>query len=163
MLLARGTSLGLRVDEEVLITGGGDGVVNMWHMDEKDEGRLHKLGTLEDGRDEGESVLSIVVDGSFLYAGRVDGEINVWDLETKQLVRILKAHSEDVLNITIGGGILFSAAVDGIVKASWSRATPTATHSRYFRNSTNATTASARGRLTKVGFSPRQPQRLVNA
>lgn len=151
------------MDEEVLITGGGDGVVNMWHLDEKDEGRLHKLGTLEDGRDEGESVLSIVVDGSFLYAGRVDGEINVWDLETKQLVRILKAHQEDVLNITIGDGILFSAAVDGIVKASKSRVVLSAIHSWHFRNSTNATTVPARGRLTKVGFLPRQPPRLGHA
>lgn len=90
--------------------------MKLWRLDEKDEGRIHELARLGDERDEGDSILSIVVEGTFLYAGRVDGEINVWDLETRQLVRILKAHREDVLSMTITDGMLFGAAVDGVVK-----------------------------------------------
>jgi len=116
MLLARGTSLGTVAEEQVLISGGGDGAVKLWRLDEEDEGRIHEIARLDDERDEGDSILSVVVEGTFLYAGRVDGEINVWDLETRQLVRILKAHCEDVLSMTINNSMLYAAAVDGIVK-----------------------------------------------
>ncbi|KAF2434234.1 beta-Ala-His dipeptidase [Tothia fuscella] len=112
MLLAKG----LRDDptEEVLISGGGDGAINLWTLNKKG-GAISALCKLEDGRDEGESVLSLALDGSFLYSGRLDGEINVWDLETKQLVRSLKTKTGDILALSVGGGYLFSAGVTGIV------------------------------------------------
>lgn len=114
MLLAKGQQAVLQSDE-VLISGGGDGVIKLWGLDVEDAGRIYELGDLEDGRAGGESVLTIALDGTFLYSGRVDGEINVWDLETRQLVRTLKVHDHDILTLSVGYGIVFAAAVDGTV------------------------------------------------
>lgn len=115
MVLAKG----LRDDpkEEILISGGGDGAIKLWIIGGED-GAISELHKLDDGRDEGESVLSLVLDGTFLYAGRINGEVNVWDLETRQLVRNLKTKTEDVLALSLGGGYLFCAGVSGIVEAS---------------------------------------------
>ncbi|KAK4958054.1 hypothetical protein LTR10_004479 [Elasticomyces elasticus] len=101
---------------EVLITGGGDGVVKLWKLDVKHGGAVEELYTLEDGREEGHSILSIAIDGTFLYTGRSGGEVDVWDTETRQLVRNLKAHRDDVSSISVGGGFMFSAAVTGYVR-----------------------------------------------
>lgn len=101
---------------EVLITGGGDGVVKLWKLDARNGGAIEELYTLDDGREEGHSILSIAIDGTFLYSGRSGGEVDVWDLETRQLVRNLKAHRDDVLTICVGGGFMFSAAVTGYVR-----------------------------------------------
>jgi len=113
MLLAKG----LKDDpsEEVLISGGGDGAIKIWSL-AKQGGVISELHSLEDGRDEGESVLSLALDGLFLYSGRLSGEVNVWDLETKQLVRSLKTKTEDVLALSVGGGFLFCAGVSGVVE-----------------------------------------------
>jgi di- and tripeptidase len=113
MLLAKG----LKDDpsEEVLISGGGDGAIKIWSLAEKGGG-INELHRLDDGRDEGESVLSLALDGLFLYSGRLSGEVNVWDLETKQLVRSLKAQTDDVLALSVGGGYLFCAGVTGVVE-----------------------------------------------
>ncbi|EMC99603.1 hypothetical protein BAUCODRAFT_62821 [Baudoinia panamericana UAMH 10762] len=102
--------------QEVLITGGGDGLVKLWKLGEGRHGAPEELYQLDDGREEGHSILAIAVDGTFLYSGRSGGEIDVWDLETRQLVRNLKAHRDDVLTLAIGGGFLFSAGVTGYVR-----------------------------------------------
>jgi WD40 repeat protein len=147
MLLAKG----LREDpkEEVLISGGGDGGIKLWTLGGK-EGSISELHKLDDGREEGESVLSLALDGTFLYAGRINGEVNVWDLETRQLVRNLKTKTEDVLALSLGGGYLFCAGVSGVVDVSLQ--TPEArsvlissrnstTNSSYFRDSKPITDA----------------------
>ena len=101
---------------EVLITGGGDGVVKLWKLNCDKGGAIEELEILEDGREEGHSILSVAIDGTFLYTGRSGGEVDVWDLETRQLVRNIKAHRDDVLSLCVGGGFLFSAAVTGYVR-----------------------------------------------
>ncbi|KAF2766620.1 beta-Ala-His dipeptidase [Teratosphaeria nubilosa] len=100
---------------EVLVTGGGDGVVKLWRL-HPETGGIGELYTLDDGREEGHSILSLAIEGTFLYSGRSGGEVDVWDLETRQLVRNLKAHRDDVLTICVGGGFMFSAAVTGFVR-----------------------------------------------
>lgn len=115
MALVRGIVAG-GSDKEVLISGGGDGVIKLWNLDPKSSGAISELDTLDDGRDEGRSILSIALDGTFLYSGRNDGEIDVWDLETRQLLRRLKTTSGDVMTISVGGGFLFSAGVTGVVE-----------------------------------------------
>ncbi|KAF2092255.1 beta-Ala-His dipeptidase [Saccharata proteae CBS 121410] len=115
MMLAAGHVAGYS-DEEVLISGGGDGIIKIWGLDAKNGGAPYELQQLDDGREEGTPVLSFVLDGTFLYSGRPSGEINVWDLETKQLVRSLKANIGDVLSISVGGGFLFGAGDKGIVQ-----------------------------------------------
>nr|POE49002.1 putative di- and tripeptidase dug2 [Quercus suber] len=102
--------------EETIITGGGDGVIKFWRLDAKHGGALTELYSLDDGREEGHSVLSTALDGTFLFSARSGGEIDVWDLETRQLVRNLKAHRDDVLTICVGGGFMFSAAVTGYIR-----------------------------------------------
>jgi len=102
--------------QEVLVTGGGDGVVKLWKLVAKNGGAIQELFTLDDGREEGHSILSIAIDGTLLYSGRSGGEVDVWDLETRQLLRNIKAHRDDVLTICVGSGFMFSAAVTGYVR-----------------------------------------------
>lgn len=104
--------------QEVLISGGGDGVVKIWSLDASNSGAISELYTLEDSREEGESVLSLAIDGSFLFTGRLSGEVNIWDLETRQLVRSLRCQTDDVLALTVGGGYLFCAGVTGTVEVN---------------------------------------------
>lgn len=115
MLLAK-DGVPERSADDTLVTAGGDGMIKLWKLDAKNGGAIEELYTLDDGREEGHSILSIAMDGSFLYSGRSGGEVDVWDLETRQLVRNLKAHRDDVHTIVIGGGFLFSAAVTGYVR-----------------------------------------------
>jgi di- and tripeptidase len=105
--------------EEILVSGGGDGRIMLWRIDGKSRGGITELGTLEDGRDEGESILSLAHEGSFLYSGRLNGEVNVWDLETRQLVRSLKASTGDVLCLSLGAGYLFAGGVEGQVQVGY--------------------------------------------
>ena len=102
--------------QEVLISGGGDGAVKIWTLDSSRSGAITELYSLDDPREEGESVLSLAADGSFLYVGRLAGEINVWDLDTRQLVRSLKCKTDDVLALSFGGGFLFCAGLTGMVE-----------------------------------------------
>ncbi|KAF2198426.1 glutathione degradosome [Delitschia confertaspora ATCC 74209] len=115
MLLGKGI-LPDHAAEEVLVSGGGDGLIRVWTIDAKSGGEISELYTLEDSREEGESILSLAREGSFLYSGRVDGEVNVWDLETKQLVRSLKTQTGDVLTMSLGGGFLLAGGVTGFVE-----------------------------------------------
>lgn len=115
MALVRGIIAGCS-ETEILITGGGDGVIKLWNLDETAGGAISELDTLDDGRDEGHSVLSISLDGNFLFSGRIDGDIDVWDLETRQLLRRLKTSAGDVMTLSVSGGFLFSAGVTGIVE-----------------------------------------------
>ncbi|KAL1591306.1 hypothetical protein WHR41_00009 [Cladosporium halotolerans] len=101
--------------QEVLITGGGDGMVKLWKLD-ANGGAIEALYELDDGREEGHAILTMAIDCTFLYTGRSGGEVDVWDLETHQLVRNIKAHRDDVLSVCVGGGFLFSAAVTGFVR-----------------------------------------------
>ncbi|KAF2117023.1 hypothetical protein BDV96DRAFT_490259 [Lophiotrema nucula] len=114
MLLGKGILPG-KPGEEVLVSGGGDGRILLWRIEARG-GAISNICTLEDGREEGEAILSLAQEGSFLYSGRPDGEINVWDLETRQLVRSLKAKTGDVLALSLGGGYLFAGGITGNVQ-----------------------------------------------
>ncbi|KAF1935766.1 glutathione degradosome [Clathrospora elynae] len=115
MLLGRGI-LPEAPSEEVLVSGGGDGRILLWRIDPTQRGAISSIYTLEDGREEGESILSLAREGSFLYSGRFDGEVNVWDLETRQLVRSLKASTGDVHTLTLGAGALYAGGKTGVVQ-----------------------------------------------
>lgn len=114
MLLGRGILPGAP-SEEVLVSGGGDGRIILWRIN---AGGITPIYTLEDGREEGESILSLAREGTFLYSGRFDGEVNVWDLETRQLVRSLKASTGDVHALTLGAGVLYAGGKSGRVQVS---------------------------------------------
>ena len=105
--------------EEVLVSGGGDGRILLWRIDPTQRGSISGIYTLEDGREEGESILSLAREGSFLYSGRFDGEVNVWDLETRQLVRSLKASTGDVHTLSLGAGVLYAGGKAGSMQVSF--------------------------------------------
>lgn len=102
----------------ILISCGGDGIINIW--DAKFIGErlnISKLKSLENN----ESILSMSIQDC-LYVGLSDSTINVWDLSTFQLVRSFqftpkdKSHDE-VLSIGIYNDCIFKASnLGGLVK-----------------------------------------------
>lgn len=102
--------------DEVLITGGGEGTIKIWALDNENGGRIRELDCLDDGAEEGNSVLCLAIASSFLYSGRLGGEINVWDLETKQLIRNIHTATGDIMTISVGGGYMFAGGVTGLVE-----------------------------------------------
>ncbi|KKA27702.1 hypothetical protein TD95_002368 [Thielaviopsis punctulata] len=127
MLMARGPTVHGDADEEVLISGGGDGTIKLWRQgvvasaadgdetgrNEADGPGIVEIMTL--GEDDAESVMSLAIDGSFLYAGKLDGQVELWDLDTKQKLRVMAAHTSDVMSLQMGWGCLWSASANGSV------------------------------------------------
>ncbi|CAK7231539.1 hypothetical protein SBRCBS47491_007965 [Sporothrix bragantina] len=134
MLMAKGPAHNLGADEEVLISGGGDGTVKLWKIgsektaaggkepaeqehedgdDDSDEtdGTIREVMKL--GNDDAMSVLSLAIDGSFLYCGKLDGVIELWDLDTRQRLRVIKAHNSDIMTLQMNWGYLWSASANG--------------------------------------------------
>ncbi|KAK3303630.1 uncharacterized protein B0T15DRAFT_401798 [Chaetomium strumarium] len=118
MLVAKGPTVLGDPDEEVLISGGGDGTIKLWRL--SDDGPDHDdgvVGGIEEvmtlGDDDSESVLSLAIDGSFLYAGKLQGIIELWDLDTKQKLRVIKAHDGNVNTLRMSFGLLWSGATGG--------------------------------------------------
>ncbi len=112
MLLSRGLDAD-DADAEVLISGGGDGIVKLWSLKSDESSALTEEISLENGDD---SVLSMSLDGTVLYTGRLEGDVNVWDLDTRQLIRIVKVHNADVLALAVGYCLLFSGGSNGVAK-----------------------------------------------
>jgi di- and tripeptidase len=120
MLLVRGASRLVGVDEDMLISGGGDGTIKLWQLSSDPDHGISELTQL--GEDDAEGVLSLALDGSFLYSGKVDGIIELWDLDTKQKLRVIKAHKGDIMTLQMGWGILWSAGSTGFARvgaSSW--------------------------------------------
>ncbi|KAG6256536.1 hypothetical protein E4U23_001571 [Claviceps purpurea] len=128
MLMAKGPTVEVDPDEDVLISGSGDGTIKLWrlggtkHVCEDgsghgDDGDGDESGTLEEimtlGTDDAESVLSMALDGSFLYAGKLDGIVELWDLDTAQRLRVIKAHDDNVMSLQMGWGCLWAASTNG--------------------------------------------------
>ena len=114
MLLAKGLSH-QSGGGETLISGGGDGSIKMWSLDASVEGAIRHRATLENGD---ESVLALTLDGTLLYSGRLEGDVNVWDLDTRQLIRSVKAHTDDALTISVGHDLIFTGSSNGTVKVA---------------------------------------------
>ncbi|KAJ0110265.1 hypothetical protein J7T55_000698 [Diaporthe amygdali] len=123
MIIARGPTVLVDSDEEVLISGGGDGSIKLWQIkqDDKYDG-LEEWDAWEkreimclrgDDDDFGESVFSLAIDGSFLYSGKKKGVIELWDLDTKQKLRVIKGHRGDVMALQLSWGYLLSGATTG--------------------------------------------------
>lgn len=133
MLMAKGPTVEVDPDEDVLISGSGDGTIKLWrlggtkHVCEDgsghgDDGDGDESGTLEEimtlGTDDAESVLSMALDGSFLYAGKLDGIVELWDLDTAQRLRVIKAHDDNVMSLQMGWGCLWAASTNGWASVS---------------------------------------------
>lgn len=128
MIIARGPTVLVDSDEEVLISGGGDGSIKLWQIkqDEKYEGyeewdaweKREIMCLRGDDDDFGESVFSLAIDGSFLYSGKKKGIIELWDLDTKQKLRVIKGHRGDVMALQLSWGYLLSGATTGSAAVS---------------------------------------------
>lgn len=116
MLLVRGITRLVDADEDVLISGGGDGTIKIWKLSHDHSHGIKEVACL--GEDDAESVLSMAVDGSFLYSSKLEGVIELWDLDTKQKLRVIKAHKGDVMTLQMGWGYLFSAGSTGYARVS---------------------------------------------
>ncbi|PHH62300.1 hypothetical protein CDD81_7288 [Ophiocordyceps australis] len=119
MLMATGPTVEVDDDDDVLISGGGDGTIKLWRLatsrqgldNETEQGAIEELMTL--GTDDAESVLSLALDGSFLYAGKLNGIVELWDLDTTQRLRVIKAHECNVMSLQMGWGYLWTASTNG--------------------------------------------------
>ena len=119
MLMARGPTVEVDADEEVLISGSGDGTIKLWTLSKasrSSEGGIEEIMSL--GADDGESVLSLALDGSFLYAGKLDGIVELWDLDTTQRLRVLKAPGGNVMSLQMGWGYLWTGSAEGWASVS---------------------------------------------
>lgn len=114
MLLVKGVSRVVDADEDMLISGGGDGTIKLWQLSHDHGAGIKEIACL--GEDDAESVLSMAVDGSFLYSSKLEGLVELWDLDTKQKVRVIKAHKGDVMTLQMGWGYLFSAGSTGFAR-----------------------------------------------
>lgn len=120
MRIAKGPSVLVDPDEEVLVSGGGDGTIKLWKLcdtgteygdGERVTGGIKELIIL--GEDDAESVMSLEVDGSFVYAGKLRGIVELWDIDTQQKLRVIKAHDGNVNTLKMSFGLLWSCGTGG--------------------------------------------------
>lgn len=124
MLIAKGPTVDVGPEDDVLISGGGDGTIKLWSLgapgrkdpDDPERTGIEEIMTL--GADDAESVLSLALDGSFLYAGKLDGIVELWDLDTAQRLRVIKAQNNDIMSLQMGWGYLWTTSADGWASVS---------------------------------------------
>ncbi|KAL7785873.1 hypothetical protein V8C37DRAFT_393318 [Trichoderma ceciliae] len=138
MLIAKGPTVEVGPEDDVLISGGGDGTIKLWSLgalgrsDPDDPERTGIREIMSLGADDAESVLSLALDGSFLYAGKLDGIVELWDLDTAQRLRVIKAQYHDIMSLQMGWGYLWTTSADG-----WANKFSTAHYGKYQHVSRN--------------------------
>ncbi|KAF7545367.1 hypothetical protein G7Z17_g9232 [Cylindrodendrum hubeiense] len=136
MLVTKSPTVEVGADDDVLISGAGDGTIKLWSLhageDDDNAGSIQEIMTL--GSDDAESVLSLALDGSFLYAGKLDGIVELWDLDTAQRLRVIRAHDCDIMSLQMGWGYLWTAASNG-----WASKYSTAHYGKYQHTAGNVT------------------------
>ncbi|KAL4785263.1 hypothetical protein BJX76DRAFT_325089 [Aspergillus varians] len=105
-------------NDEVLLTGAGDGVVKLWRLEQD---KADVAPTLMAKLQNTDPVLSVAVDGSFLYCGLSGGALNIWNLDSRQLVKRIAAHTGDLWAVDIIHGMAVCGDSNGIVKKFNSR------------------------------------------
>ncbi|KAJ8062745.1 hypothetical protein OCU04_008008 [Sclerotinia nivalis] len=111
MLMVRGVCRQVDADEDMLISGGGDGTIKLWKLSKDQDEGINEIERL--GEDDAESVLSLAVDGSFLYSSKLEGVIELWDLDTRQKLRVIRTNKGDVMTLQMGWGYLWSGGSTG--------------------------------------------------
>lgn len=124
-LILKEPTVQVGADEEVLITGGGEGTIKVWRL--RGPGPLDKTGDAYHpekyvkelavlGEEDFLSVMAIAIDGSFLYAGKRRGVVELWDLDTLQRLRVIKAHvpEDHIMALNMEWGCLWSSSTGGI-------------------------------------------------
>jgi di- and tripeptidase len=100
-------------EEELLISGGGDGTIKLWSID-----NLEKEGLmlLEKFKNDGLGVLSMAYSDTFLYVGFTDGMAHVYSLDSRQLVQKLDVRCGDIGAIQVIGSNAFCGGSGGYIK-----------------------------------------------
>lgn len=150
MMVAKGPTVLVDPDEEVLITGGGEGWIKLWQIKKNDKYDGMQEWEAWDrreimclGEEDAQSVFTLAIDGSFLYSGKKRGIIELWDLDTKQKLRVIKDHRSadsrcgDIMTLQIAWGYLWSAATTGTVAVSSTPRTLTPFHPFLFDKLSN--------------------------
>lgn len=98
----------MEIHENMLLTGGGDGLVKIWDL----SNGVKLMKTL----DNDESVLSLARNESFLYCGLSDGLLKIWDLNTYQQIRCLRSEGGDILALAATNSCIYKGSSDGVIK-----------------------------------------------
>lgn len=104
LLIIKRTNSTQNVDEEYLVSGGGDGTVKIWNFNK--DGTFQALHTLETDS----SVFSMCCQDSFLYCGLAAGQVCMFDLDTRQTIRVDQIGNDDVMAMSLYGECLFRSA-----------------------------------------------------
>ncbi|KIY01575.1 uncharacterized protein Z520_03127 [Fonsecaea multimorphosa CBS 102226] len=112
MLLVKGLFTRGR-DEEVLITGGGDGTIKLWSVDDLAESGPKQITKFKNADS---NVLSLSYRGSFLYAGLSDGRAHIYNLASNQLVQKLQVDHGDVSQILVSTESILCGTSQGWIK-----------------------------------------------
>lgn len=112
MLLVKGLFHHNR-DEEVLVTGAGDGTIKLWSIDALSSSGIVQIAKF---KNPGSNVLSLSFRGSFLYAGLSGGTANVYNLASHQLVQRLNVGYGDVSQILVSTDSILCGTSQGWVK-----------------------------------------------
>jgi di- and tripeptidase len=100
-------------EEELLISGGGDGTIKLWSISNlENEG----LTLLDKFKNEGLGVLSLAYSDPFLYVGFTNSKAHVYSLDSRQLVHRLEVRCGDIGTIEVISGKTFCGGSGGSVK-----------------------------------------------
>ncbi|RMZ75153.1 hypothetical protein DV737_g5430, partial [Chaetothyriales sp. CBS 132003] len=100
-------------EEEVMITGGGDGSIKLWRIDALGSGNLQCIFQF---KNKGVSVLCLTCSGSFLYAGLTDGTAHIYNLASCQLIQRLNVGLGEVSQVQVQPGTILYGTSQGWVK-----------------------------------------------
>lgn len=101
--------------EEVLITGGGDGTIKIWSLDNLETTGLVPIHKFKNASG---SVLSLAHYGIFLYAGLAGGQVQVYNMDSQQLVQKINVGSHDVTTLQVLDGVAVCGTSNGFLKVS---------------------------------------------
>jgi di- and tripeptidase len=100
-------------EEELLISGGGDGTIKLWSIDNLEQ---EGLMLLEKFKNDGLAVLSMAYSDTFLYVGFTNGKAHVYSLDSRQLVQKLDVRCGDIGAIQVIGSKAFCGGSGGYIK-----------------------------------------------
>ena len=101
-----------------MVSGGGDGTVKVWRVDNTDElATFHELDGFE-GHADLATALSFSPDGALLASGSEDYTVRIWQVDTRRVVRSLTGHLDTVRSVAWSpkSELLASGSDDGTVR-----------------------------------------------
>ena len=99
--------------EEMLITGGGDGVIKVWSIDGLGSGGLMERVKL---KNDGCGILSMVYNGTCLSVGLSNGHAHIWNLDSRQLIQKVDMNCKDIGAIQLVHGTTYCGTGLGRIK-----------------------------------------------